>query len=174
MPMDHTLVTVRYRGCTLGEQSVFGDLEGQGGYLQLENPMPVGTTLSLTPSEAPDFVIPVRVVRVVELRRSLRGTIKQQPGMQVTVEAEFERFRQFIETGDSSPVELDAEPPAIPEDEEPGEVITTGNFSKPDIESIQAAASKGAASPTAPDPSSEEESEGQANKGKKGKGKKRR
>ncbi len=130
---EQTLVKVVYRDVTLLESSVMQDLDEQGGFIQTDRPMPVGTALTLSSDGELGLEVSVQVASVVELRKVRRGVEQPQPGMQLVFQESAEEFFQSLQgfDADETSFEMEAEEPP----EEPGtasegtaSVVTTADF----------------------------------------------
>ncbi len=110
---DQAMVKVVFRGVTLLESSVMQDLTDEGGFIQTDGPMPVGTALSVFPDDSPDTEVGVSVAGVVELRKARRGVDQPQPGMQLQFQGSAEAFFQALQgfEEEEPSFQMDAEPP---------------------------------------------------------------
>lgn len=81
MPSDQVLVSVSFREIPLFENAALQSVSATGAFLHTESPMPVGTTLILSPKRSPEVKVQASVGLVVEVCRGVKRPDGEQPGM---------------------------------------------------------------------------------------------
>jgi hypothetical protein len=119
-------VEVRYRGLRLAEKARFHEAP-DGGFVELEAPMPVGTSLAIVVGSGPDGEKPARVIGVVEQEAGA----KSPPGVKVAWDAVPAPIDAADSDGTEAPDEAaPGEPPDPTQDASPGARKRRGNKKK--------------------------------------------
>jgi hypothetical protein len=118
MAHEQIRVSINWRDISLHQEAVLSDVDGSGGFLQTDKPMPVGTMLVLSPLLNRELRVPARVALVVEACRSAQGQdqIAEVPGMNLTFEAVGEALLGYLE-------EPRAAKSTAPQEESPEEYV---------------------------------------------------
>jgi hypothetical protein len=103
MASDQILVNVSFREIPLYDGAVLRDVDGSGGFLRSDSPMPVGTLLMLSPARNLELKVPARVQLVVEACRGAKTPGGELPGMNVTFEAAGEYLLDYREEAPAEP-----------------------------------------------------------------------
>ncbi len=115
MASDQVQVQVTFREIPLFARAVLQTVSATGGFLHTESPMPIGTTLILSPSRAPDVKVVATVGLVVEACRGVKLPEGEQPGMNLVFEAGGELLLDHLEElAPSPPAEVVASPQPLP------------------------------------------------------------
>jgi hypothetical protein len=112
MARDQILVSVCYREIPLLRRAVLRDVDGSGGFLQTESPMPVGSMLILSPLRNAEIRVPARVALVVEACRAQRSPDGEVAGANLTFEAAGEVLLDYLEEVGAEVTEESAAPAA--------------------------------------------------------------
>ena len=98
MARDQIPVSIAFRDVPLFRRATLCDVDGSGGFVPTESPMPVGTVLLLSPLRNPGLRVPARVALVVEACRT-QATEGESAGMNVTFEEAGESLLDYLEAG---------------------------------------------------------------------------
>ena len=97
MASPHLLLTVSYRDIPIYSPARLRDVDGSGGFLETNSPMPVGTMLILSPVANASIKVPARVALAIEACRAA-GAQAELPGMSLVFEAAGETLLPYLQT----------------------------------------------------------------------------
>jgi len=127
--MPDSFVDVTYRGLSLGKRLKLAELRPTTGYVELPQPMPVGTALAIATEEGVAF--PATVVSV----REQTGGSDKPAGMVVQPAFDGDDARAWWKERVTLPelVKAQPKPPAVPPPVPPGIVVVQKRVTKPGI-----------------------------------------